>query len=81
MTESTDPDLYPGTTVLRNLRDIRDPDALSRFEAESTAYRIIELIHTPVRGRFDATHVQAIHKRIFQDVYSWAGQFSDSQHL
>jgi len=75
MIESTDPDLCPGTTVLRNLRKIRDPEALSRFEAESTARRIVELIHAPMQGGFDTIHLQAIHKRIFQDVYSWAGQF------
>jgi hypothetical protein len=44
------PDLYPGTDVLRNLCEIRNPAALSRFEAESTARRIVELIHTPVQA-------------------------------
>ena len=57
MIENTDPDLYPGTDVLRNLREIRDPAALSRFEAESTARRIAELIDAPVRGSFDAIHL------------------------
>ena len=37
MTESTDPFLYPGTDVLKNLRDIRNPDILARFEAEATS--------------------------------------------
>src|SRR6266568_3909799 len=37
MTESTDPDLYPGTDVLKNLREIHNPGALSRFGGESTA--------------------------------------------
>jgi hypothetical protein len=36
MTESTDPYLYPGTDVLKNLRGIRDPNTLSQFETEST---------------------------------------------
>ena len=44
MTESTDPYLYPGTDVLRNLRDIRDLDILARFEAEATARRLIEAL-------------------------------------
>ena len=38
MTESTDPYLYQGTDVLKNLRDIRDPNTLSRFEAESNRH-------------------------------------------
>ena len=75
MTESTDPYLYPGTDVLKNLRDIRDPDILSRFEAEATSRRIIQLISAPVPGRFDTVRLKAIHKHIFQDVYAWAGQF------
>src|SRR4051794_36811713 len=75
MTESTDPYLYPGTDVLKNLRDIRDPDILARFEAEATSRRIVQLINSPVPGRFDAAQLKAIHKHIFQDVYAWAGQF------
>jgi cell filamentation protein len=75
MTESTDPYLYPGTNVLKNLRDIRDRDTLARFEAEATSRRIVELINSPLQGRFDSAHFKAIHKYIFQDVYAWAGQF------
>src|SRR6266849_3757700 len=38
MTDSSDPYLYPGTDVLKNLRGIRDPNILSQFEAESTTH-------------------------------------------
>ena len=75
MTESMDPYLYPGTNVLKNLRDIRNPGTLARFEAEATTRRIVELIHSPAQGQFDIAHLRAIHKRIFRDVYEWAGQF------
>ena len=75
MTESTDPYVYPGTDVLENLRDISDSDILARFEAEATSRRIIQLINTPVPGKFDTAQLKAIHKHIFQDVYAWAGQF------
>jgi cell filamentation protein len=75
MTDSTDPYLYPGTDVLKNLRDIRDPNTLSKFEAESTTRRIVQLINSPVQCRFDTVCLRAIHRHIFQDVYSWAGQF------
>jgi cell filamentation protein len=70
-----DPYLYPGTDVLKNLRDIRNPGILDRFEAEATARRIVELIHSPAQGRFDTAHLRAIHQHVFQDVYLWAGQF------
>ena len=33
------------------------------------------MIHSPTQGQFDTAHLRAIHKRIFQDVYEWAGLF------
>ena len=74
-TGNSDPYLYPGTNILKNLRSLTDPDLLERFEARRTHRRIAELIDTPVAGRFDAAHFKAIHRHIFQDVYEWAGQF------
>lgn len=75
MTENSDPYLYPGTSVLKNLRDLTDPKLLERFEARQTHRRIAELIDNPVAGRFDVAHLKAIHRHIFQDVYEWAGEF------
>jgi cell filamentation protein len=70
-----DPYVYPGTSVLRNLRDIRDAQILGEFEAEATARRLRQLEQNPLGGRFGAGHLQAIHQHIFQDVYQWAGRF------
>jgi cell filamentation protein len=70
-----DPYVYPETGVLRNLRDIRDAERLDKFEAIATTRRIIELEHEPIQGGFEARHLQAIHRYIFQDVYEWAGDF------
>jgi fido (protein-threonine AMPylation protein) len=70
-----DPYVYPGTNVLRNLRDIRDPDILNEFEAEATSRRIRQLEHKPAPGELDTRHLQTIHHHVFQDVYSWAGEF------
>ncbi|MEO1207644.1 MAG: Fic family protein [Pseudomonadota bacterium] len=63
--------VYPGTRVLRNLHDIRDPAKLEAFERQAVRRRIDQPI--PV-GRFDLQHLQAIHKHLFQDVYPWAGE-------
>jgi cell filamentation protein len=65
--------VYPGTQVLRNKADIRDPADLDRFERGTTAIRIQELRESPVRGDFDLQHLKAIHKQVFKDVYEWAG--------
>lgn len=70
-----DPYVYPGTSVLRNLRDIRDPAVLAEFEAGATVRRLKELQNRPLAGVFDLRHFRAIHRHIFQDVYPWAGQF------
>jgi cell filamentation protein len=79
MTGNSDPYLYPGTNVLKNLRNLTDPGPLARFEARRTHRRIAELIDAPVPGlvpgRFDLAHIKAIHRHIFQDVYEWAGEF------
>jgi cell filamentation protein len=72
---ATDPYVYPGTNILRNLLEIEDLDRLQQFEAVSTAYRISELRLSPLAGSFNTAHLQRIHHHIFQDVYSWAGQF------
>jgi len=75
MPESSDPYTYPGTDVLRNIPDIYDPQRLAAFEANATAARLAELDAAPLKGRFDAAHLKAIHRYIFQDIYSWAGEY------
>ena len=69
-----DPYVYPGTNVLKNLAGIEDHDRLQQFEAVSTADRISELRVKPISGSFDTSHLQRIHRHIFQDVYCWAGE-------
>lgn len=67
-----DPYLYPGTTVLKNLRGIRDEKALEAFEVEVSTLRAEQPLPD---GEFDATHYRAIHHHLFQDVYEWAGHY------
>ena len=68
-----DPYVYPGTNVLKNLRNYRDPGQLRELEAEATSWRISQLERKAQKGKFDTAHLQAIHRHIFQDVYPWAG--------
>ena len=69
-----DPYCYPGTDILRNKPDIRDKERLRQFEFRKTAERSMELQESPVVGRFDLAHLQAIHSYLFQDLYAWAGK-------
>lgn len=68
---SGDPYVYPGTAVLKNKLDLRDPEELDRAERRLVQTRIQE--GAPA-GRFDLAHLRAIHRHLFQDVYEWAGE-------
>ncbi|MGH9764525.1 MAG: Fic/DOC family protein, partial [Blastocatellia bacterium] len=72
---SSDPYLYPGTAVLKNLRGLIDPRQLEAFEGRNTHRRLAELIEGPFTTGFDVPHLKAIHRYIFQDVFEWAGEF------
>ena len=69
-----DPYCYPGSTVLRNLFDLRDQNELSKVEAKVTVLRLDQLRQRPLTGKFDLDHLQKIHRHVFRDIYSWAGQ-------
>jgi len=72
---SSDPYVYPGTTVLKTIPGIRNQETLDRFEADRVGQRSLELIENPLSGLFDVVHLQRIHRYLFQDVYEWAGRF------
>jgi cell filamentation protein len=67
-----DPYAYPDTTVLRNKLNIRNADRLQEFEVEMSSQRANEPLPG---GRLSATHYCAIHRHLFQDVYTWAGRY------
>lgn len=57
-----------------NKLNIRDNDLLSEAERKLTMLRISDLIDNPIIGEFGLEHLKQIHKYIFQDIYSWAGE-------
>ncbi|NRF71400.1 Fic family protein [Aquincola sp. S2] len=70
-----DPYKDPQSDVLRNKVGLRNAEALKTFEYEQSAARSIDLRDNhPVHGQFDLSHLKAIHKALFQDVYDWAGE-------
>jgi cell filamentation protein len=70
-----DPYLYPDTEILINKFNIRDTEKLAEIEANYTALRLDELVASSIAGEFDAEHLAAIHRFIFQDIFDWAGEF------
>ena len=63
----------PKTGILRNLAGIIDPDVLLFFESGAVAKRIQELYEKPIKIN-GTDSLLSIHRHLFQDVYSWAGE-------
>lgn len=72
--DTGDPYMNPETGVLENLAGIRDAALLEEFEGEMSILRQIELSEDPPPSTFGYAHLKAIHRHLFQDVYSWAGE-------
>lgn len=70
---------WPGTTVLRNAKGLTDQDQLNQYEYFRTAVREQEIRSgsVPIDRTFDASHLKALHRHLFQDVYEWAGHYRD----
>ena len=69
-----DPYSDPVTGVLYNRLGLRSAAALEAAEREITHAALILLDESPVSPSYDLPHLQEIHKRIFGDIYEWAGQ-------
>ena len=63
----------PKTGILRNLADITDQDVLLFVESGAVTKRIQELYENPIKIK-GAESLLAIHRHLFQDIYSWAGK-------
>ncbi len=64
----------PGSYVLRNKLGITDEERLRCAEREITAMWLLRLKSEPVRGSFDLDHLRRIHRKMFSDIYPWAGK-------
>jgi cell filamentation protein len=69
-----DPYADPVTGVLRNKLGLSVTGELEAAEREITHAALIFLKEAPVQPTWDLGHLRAIHRRIFGDIYDWAGQ-------
>lgn len=69
-----DPYADPATGVLRNKLGLSTPEELAIAEREITHAALILLTETPVLPSYNLAHLCAVHRRIFGDIYDWAGQ-------
>ncbi len=73
-TEFVDPYLDPETGVLRNKVGARTKVVLDDAEGDLSFARLMQLMDRPPKATGDLDELRAIHGRLFQDVYEWAGQ-------
>jgi cell filamentation protein len=69
-----DPYADPVTGVLRNKLGLSTAADLEAAEREITHAALILLKETPVRPAYDLAHLCEVHRRVFGDIYDWAGQ-------
>ena len=72
-----DPDFeytYPNSNTLRNKLEIIDQKLALEKEYQLSAERVLELGMKPIVAR-SMKDVRAIHRYIFQDMYTWAGEY------
>lgn len=67
-----DPYLWQNDTVLKNLLDIHDAAQLRKAELSFSAARLATLELGP--RKIGLPYLCHIHRTLFQDVYSWAGE-------
>ncbi|WP_375628017.1 MULTISPECIES: type II toxin-antitoxin system protein adenylyltransferase VbhT [unclassified Bartonella] len=71
---SGDPHTDPETGVMYNRFGIKDKATLQRVESTISYVKSFEFVHTPIGGKFDLDYMKEIHRRLFGDIYEWAGQ-------
>ena len=69
-----DPYTHPDTGVLLNKLGLGTAEDLEAAEREITHAALVLLRESPVHPGYDLPHLCAIHRRIFGDIYHWAGR-------
>jgi cell filamentation protein len=75
--ESSNHACYKDTLCLVNKLEIRDEATLAQVEGEITLIKAAEMETHPLIGDFSFAHYKRIHRFLFEDIYSWAGEIRD----
>jgi cell filamentation protein len=65
---------YPDSDVYVNLFGIHDQKVLDAVESAIVSVRMAEILVDDSEGTFDFEHLQALHARLFDDIYPFAGE-------
>ena len=60
--------------VLKNNLGITDPEVLREVEETIVSLRMAEIISQPPRWQRDFKYLKAIHRKLFSDIYTFAGK-------
>jgi cell filamentation protein len=71
---------FPDGKTLKNKIGARSLAELERLESDYVVFRRIEIeLGLGPQGNFDADHLKALHRHLFQDVFEWAGHTRDQR--
>lgn len=63
--------------VLYNKLGAKSDEELDELESRLVAMNTLGLRLEPVKGNFDLVHLQKIHRRLFSEIYEWAGELRE----
>lgn len=69
-----DPYVYPGTNILKNKFDIQDKKELENLERRISNKNAVHILKTDNSFKCSLSYLQQIHKKLFQEIYPWAGE-------
>jgi len=70
----SDPYTQHGIDCLTNKLGIVNSDELARFEARIASIRDVEIATTTIPGLYNVEHLKSFHRKLFADIYPWAGE-------
>lgn len=71
--DSSKDSCYLGTTVLINKLGLQEQADLDAAERVAVAVHAVEIETAPPSGPFTFAYYLDLHRRLFQDLYDWAG--------
>ncbi len=69
-----DPYFYDDCDILNNKLGLRSQKLLDDAEADYVAFRLKDIAQNPLCGSYDSVHLFEMHRFLFQDLYTWAGE-------
>ena len=66
-----DPYLYENSEVLRNKLGLKTQKELDDAEADYVVCKLRQLVTDPIPGDYYHTHLLAMHRFLFEDLFDW----------